>query len=158
MTKPIARGAAAFAAGLGPAGHDPPTEPDLPPEQEPIEALQFDPYDRVYVQNADLTMVAGSGPIQRAAILLLPRGALPATSTSGFPVDDVKRASPAQRRRVIMNALRQTWKTLLETQQIAIEGLEIEPTPNGGVWSGRFYPIVRDLTTDGKPQKLTGKV
>lgn len=156
MTKPIARGAAAFGAGIGPAGHDPPAEPEERVLQEPVEALHFDPYDRVYAQNDDLTMVAGSGPIQRAALLLLPLGSLPATASSGFPVDAVRRASPAQRYSVIMNALRQTWKPLLETGQIEIVSLELEPTPRGGTWSGRFYPLVRDLVTQAE-KKLTGK-
>lgn len=156
MTNPIARGAAAFGAGLGPAGHDPADEPEERVVQEPIEAMHFDPFNRVFTQNADLTMVAGSGPIQRAALLLLPLGSLPATASNGLNIARIKRASRSQRARVILDELKIAWKSLLETQQIEILGVEIDEPAEGQSWSGLFYPSVRDLATQEK-KKLTGK-
>lgn len=156
MTNPIARGAAAFGAGLGPAGHDPADEPEERVVQEPIEAMHFDPFNRVFTQNADLTMVAGSGPIQRAALLLLPLGSLPATASNGLNIARIKRASKSQRARVILDELKIAWKSLLETQQIEILGVEIDEPAEGQSWSGLFYPSVRDLATQEK-KKLTGK-
>lgn len=156
MTNPIARGAAAFGAGLGPAGHDPADEPEERVVQEPIEAMHFDPFNRVFTQNADLTMVAGSGPIQRAALLLLPLGSLPATASNGLNIARIKRASRSQRARVILDELKIAWKSLLETQQIEIIGVEIDEPAEGQSWSGLFYPSVRDLATQEK-KKLTGK-
>lgn len=156
MTIPFARGAGAFGAGLGPAGHDPASEPDERVVQEPIEATHFDPFNRVFTQNADLTMVAGSGPIQRAALLLLPLGSLPATASNGLNVDRIRRASRSQRARVILDELKLAWKPLLETQQIEIVSVEIEQPAEGQSWSGVFYPTVRDVATKDKA-KLTGK-
>lgn len=156
MSNPFARGAAAYGAGLGPAGHDPAAEPDERVVQEPVAALHFDPFNRVFTQNTDLTMVAGSGPIQRAALLLLPLGSLPATATNGLNVARIRRASRSQRARVILDELRVAWKPLLDTQQIEIVSVEIEEPGEGQSWSGLFYPTVRDLATQEK-QKLNGK-
>lgn len=144
MSAPLGSGLGAFPAGVGPAGHDPEDDPSEVVTQAPVEALYFDPYDRVYTLNDDLSVVAGSGPIQRAAHLMLPQGSLPATPNDGFPVDDVRRAAPNQRLRAIEDALRVAWKPLLEAKQIRIGIIELEKsTP----WSGRFYVEVTDLVT-----------
>lgn len=155
---------AAFGAGVGPCGHDPEDELDAGATQTPVGALYFDPYDRVYAQNADHTMVQGAGPIQRAAHLLLPLGGIPAVASSGFDVASVKRSPPSQRQLALEDALRRAWKTLLESGQIEmgkVTMLDVDGSEwtaeKGRPWGGRFDVVVRDLVTK-QPATLEAKV
>lgn len=155
MATPLGSGLGAFGAGVGPCGHDPEDELVGSHRQETVEALEFDPYDRVYSQNADGSMVAGSGPIQRAAHLMLPLGSIAATPESGLDVDAIKRASPGARKNVIEDALRRTWKVLIETNQIRMGTVTV--VRPGPPWKGEFTVDVVDLVTK-KPETLRGKV
>ncbi len=147
MPVPLGSGLGAYGAGVGPFGHDPEDEPTAVATQTPVGAIAFDPYDRVYRRNEDLTMQPSSGPIQRAAHLMLPLNAIPATPGSGINVDRIRRASPLQRRRVIEDELRVSWKSLLDTGQIRMGKVTIEAsTP----WSGRWDVEVVDLITEQK--------
>lgn len=155
MAIPLGSGLAAFGAGVGPCGHDPEEDPSEKVVQTPVSALYFDPYDRVYAQEADFTMREGAGPIQRAALLMLPKGALSSVASSGLDLDVIRRASSDRRLRVISDQLRVTWKVLLETKQISMGAVTLEP---GEPWSGRFYVEVQDLVTPkAKPSRLAGK-
>lgn len=147
MPTPLGSGLAAYAAGVGPAGHDPEDEPSRKIVQTPVGVLYFDPFDRVYSRNDDLTMVAGTGPIQRAAHLLLPLGALPGTARSGIDTASIRRAAPDRRQRTIEDALRVTWRSLISEGQIQMGKVTLEPTEPGKSWSGRFYVEVFDLVT-----------
>jgi hypothetical protein len=154
---------AAFGAGVGPCGHDPEDALVGATKQEAVSALYFDPYERAYTQNADYSMVGGSGPIQRAAHLLLPLGAIPAVSGSGFDTGAVKRASPAARLTVIEDGLRRTWRTLLETKQISMGPVRLVDssgrTWESGPWGGLFEVPVYDLVNQAKsPVPLRGRV
>ena len=155
MSQPIAEGAGAELAGLGPAGHDSEADPSDVVTQTRLGALHFDPFDRVYTQNADLSMVAGTGPIQRAAHLLLPLGALASTASSGLDLLSIKRALPSRRQRAVEDALRVAWKPLISEGQIVMGKVTLEPTEPGRSWSGKFYVEVTDLVTQ-KTSTLTG--
>lgn len=148
-------GAGAFAAGEGPAGHDPEATPSSVVVQAAVGALFFDPFQRTYKRNADLSMVEGSGPIQRAAHLLLPLGTLSSTASSGLDVASIKRAAPNRRQRAIEDALRVTWKQLIDGDQIAMGKVTLEETEPGKAWSGKYYVEVTDLVTQ-KTATLTG--
>jgi hypothetical protein len=143
----IAQGAGAFEAGEGPAGADPLATPSAVVTQAPVGALHFDPFQRTYTRNDDLSMIAGSGPIQRAAHLLLPLGSLPATPNSGLDVLSIKRALPIRRQRAIEDALRVTWASLLNSNQIAMGKVTLEPVASGRSWSGKFDVEITDLVT-----------
>jgi hypothetical protein len=138
-------GLAAFEAGMGPAGHDPENVPSTAAAQAAISAAYFDPFDRVYRMNADKSLVAGSGPIQRAAHLLLPLGALPATPFSGLDIQAIRRATETQRQFVVETELRIAWKVLLDALQISMGKVTIEASRP---WSGRFFVDVVDLATE----------
>lgn len=155
MANPFATGLGAFGAGIGPFGHDPPAELVGAAKQAPVAALEFDPYDRVYAQNADRSMVAGAGPIQRAAHLMMPRGSIPATPASGLDVDAIRRAPPSARKTVITDALRRTWKVLIESNQIRMGTVTL--INDGTYWKGEFQVEVVDLVTK-QPETLKGKV
>jgi hypothetical protein len=146
----IASGVGAFAAGLGLAGHDPEPEPTAPVEQTRVAAVDFDPYQRVYVRNDDLSMQATTPAIQRAAHLMLPLNALPAVPSSGIDIASIKRASLERRLTVVIDALNRTWRVLLDAGLIAIRTVEIDPSEP---WNGRFYADVEDLQT-GRPFRL----
>jgi hypothetical protein len=155
MATPLGSGAGAFGAGVGPAGHDPEDALVGATRQTPVAALYFDPFNRVYAQNADYTMVTGAGPIHRAAHLLLPLGSLPATPNSGIDIAAIKRAPPQSRIAVIEDALRRTWKPLLETGQITMGKVTLldhagkEWTVDSGFpWPGKFDVAVQDLVTN----------
>ena len=155
MDIPIAQGAGTAGAGVGPAGHDPEMDPSEKVTQTPVGALFFDPYDRVWKQNSDLTMVEGSGPIQRAAVLLIPRGHIAATPGNGIDIAAIKRASPERRQRVVEDQVRAAWKPLLDSGQIEMGAVTLEEQKPGQPWSGRFYVEARDLITQ-KTKTLTG--
>lgn len=144
MAVPLGSGQAAYGAGVGPCGHDPEDDPSEVVVQTPIAALYFDPYDRVYTLNADLSLKAGAGPIQRAAHLMLPRGAIPAVAFSGLDVNAIRRATPARRVRIIEDELRLAWQSLLSTGQITMGKVTLDDT---NPWSGRFYVEVTDRIT-----------
>lgn len=149
------RGMAAFGAGVGPCGHDPEDELEGATPQETIEAHKFDPYDRLYKLNANYSAVGDSPAIQRAAHLMLPLGAIPAVATSGLDIQAIRRAPPDIRLAVIEDALRRTWKVLLETNQIAMGKVTL--INEGPPWSGRFEVEVIDLLRQ-KDTTLEGKV
>ena len=138
-------GLGAFPAGVGPFGHDPEAEVVGQAVQAPLEANYFDPYDRVYVQRSDQTMVGTTVAIQRAALLMLPKGALPASASSGIDVDRIRRASEDARERVIDDEVRRSWKVLLDAKLIELRGIQLDTTTDP--WNGRFYVDVIDLTT-----------
>lgn len=154
MTRPLSRGCAAFGAGIGPCGHSPDDEPSDKVVQPRVSAIAFDPYDRVWSQNDDLTMKETSGPIQRAATLMLPLGAIPAVGRNGIDVKRIKRALPEQRLRVIRDELQLAWKTLLDTRQIAIANVTLSDTTP---WDGRFFVDVRDIVSPKLSRTLEGK-
>lgn len=155
MATPLGSGLGAFGAGIGPCGHDPEDAITGSHRQEAVAALEFDPYDRVYVENEDGSLVAGTGPIQRAAHLMMPLGSLAATPDSGLDIVAIKRASPGARRNVIEDALRRAWKALLETKQIRMGAVTVlNPGPP---WKGEFTVDVTDLVTRS-PETLRGKV
>lgn len=162
MATPLGSGMASLPAGVGPCGHSDPDALVGALKQTPVAALYFDPFTRTYVQNADFTMVPGTGPIQRAANLLLPLGALPSTRTSGFDVAAVKRAPPNARLTVIEDALRRTWKPLLSTGQISFGTVRLLDgkgnTWESGPWNGQFEVPVYDLITKGDPVALRGRI
>jgi hypothetical protein len=154
-TSTLGTGLAAFPAGVGPAGHDPDEKPTTLPKQTPIPALAFDPYARVYVRNADGTMAAGTGPIHRAAHLMLPRGSIAATPNEGLDVQAIRRATPESRLTVIKDAVYRTWKVLIESRQIAVGRIFVlEPGPP---WSGKFEVEVVDLVNKIDPMTIEGK-
>lgn len=154
MPTSLIRGMGAWPLGEGPLGHAPADALEGATEQEPVEALYFDPLTRSYLQNEDLSMVAGSAPIQRAAHLLMPVGSLPATVSSGLDVESIKRASPEARAKAIEDALRRAWKTLLEASLIAIGRITVSDRAG---WSGEFDVQVKDLVTK-ETATLSGKV
>jgi len=163
MAIPLGSGMGAYGAGVGPCGHDPEDALVASLTQTPVAALYFDPLSRTYVQNADFTMVAGTGPIQRAAHLLMPLGSIPAVPLSGFDTGAVKRAAPDARKAVIEDALRRTWKVLLDTQQISFGNVVLTNAYGvpwtGGPWDGFFFVPVYDLINRAKtPIPLTGRV
>jgi len=155
MPATLGSGLAAYAAGVGPAGHDPEDAPSAKVVQTPVGVLHFDPFDRIYARNEDLTMVAGTGPIQRAAHLLLPLGALPGTARSGLDTASIRRASLDRRQRTIEDALRVTWRSLISEGQIQLGKVTLEPTEPGKSWSGKFYVEILDLVTQ-QTSTLTG--
>jgi hypothetical protein len=123
----ISTGSASLGAGVGPCGHDTEDEPTEVVTQTLVGAIYFDPLDRVYKRNADLTMVPSSGPIQRASHLMLPRGSIAAVAASGLDIEVIKRASPLRRIRTIEDELRITWKALLDANQIRIGKVTLDP-------------------------------
>jgi hypothetical protein len=137
-------GVGSFGAGEGGAGHDPLDELEARPVQTPVKALYFDPYDRIYLRNPDLTMVEGSPVIHRAAHLMLPLGSIPAVATSGFDVEAVRRATPDARARVLEDAVRRMWKVLVDEGVLGIETIVMDPSDP---WNGLWYADVIDLTT-----------
>ena len=155
MDNLIAIGAGAFEAGEGPAGADPLATPSAVVTQSEVGVLHFDPFQRTYTRNTDLSMVAGDGPIQRAAHLLLPLGSLPSTASSGLNIVAIKRALPSQRQRAIEDELRVAWAPLINTDQIAMGKVTLEPVASGRAWSGQFYVEITDLVTQ-KTTTLTG--
>lgn len=164
MATPLGTGMGAFGAGVGPAGHDPEDALVGAVKQSPVASLFFDPFNRLYAQNADFTMVEGAAPIHRAAHLLLPLGSLPAIPSSGLDIDAIKRATHESRIAVIEDALRRTWKVLLEGGQIAMGKVTLldnagnEWTINSGVpWPGKFDVAVQDLVTK-QPATLEARV
>lgn len=131
--------------GEGPIGHDSEDRPSAVVTQTPVGAIFFEPFNRIYLRNADLTMLPSSAPIHRAAHLMLPLGSIPATPGSGIDVGAIKRASPLRRKRVIEDELRVAWRTLLVEGAIAIGKVTVEPSVP---WSGRWDVEVKDLLTE----------
>lgn len=160
MTAPLSFGLGSLPAGVGPAGHDLPAELQTQIKDMAPTALAFDPYDRVYVQNDDFTMASGTGPIQRAALLMLPLGSIAATPSSGLDISAIRRASPAARVTVITDALTRAWKTLIETNQIALGKVTIpKPGPPwDGIWEVEVTDLVNKKTSTLETTKLVGKV
>lgn len=151
-------GLGSYLVGEGLAGHEPGEAHTYPVEQSTVEAVKFDPYDRTFPQNEDLTMQSVTPALQRAALLMMPLGSIPAVAKSGLNIDRIKRAAPEDRLRVIESELRITWKTLLDAGILQLERVELHPSDP---WNGTFYPYVRDLTTtlpSDKALKLVAKV
>ena len=148
----LGSGMASQGAGVGPCGHDPEDEPSAVVTQTPVAALYFDPFQRRYVQNPDLSMWKGAGPIQRAAHLLLPLGSLPATASSGLDVQSIRRAPPARRQRAVEDAVRIAWKPLTQSRQIVMGKVTLDPS---APWNGKFTVEVTDLVTK-QPVRLEG--
>lgn len=158
MAIPLGSGAGAFGAGEGPAGHDPEDEPSDRVIATPVKAVYFEPFNRRFSQNSDLTMVEGTAPIQRAALLMLPLGSMPTVASSGLNIKRIRAAAPEKRKRVIEDELRVAWKVLLDAGLIAMGAVTLEP---GEPWSGKFYVEVEDLVsrTNGRTSttSLVGK-
>lgn len=145
------QGAAASGAGEGYAGFGYPDEPSARVIATPVKAIAFDPYNRVYEQNADLTMKEVSPTMQRAALLVLPLGSLPSTPRNGVDLKDVANASNDERQRAAEDAMKVALKPLLDERVLRIERVTLE----GGSedWTGRIITDVIDLTTE-KPGYL----
>lgn len=137
-------GAGASVAGVAPAGHDLPDDPSTRVIQGPRTANEFDPYKRVWTQEADLTMRPTSPVIQKAATLMLPRGSFGSTPESGIPLEGIRRSNPSSRAAMVRDALDQAWAPIISSGELAIVSVELEP---GEPWSGRWLVTVRDTTT-----------
>lgn len=135
-------GAGAFPPGECPAGHDPPDDPSERVEQTSIASAEFDPYDRVWSQNDDLTLTAASPVIQRAALLMMPLGALPATPTHGLDIVRIKRALPSQRLRIITEELKRAWSPLLDPGLMRMGEVTLSSP-----WTGEWQVKIVDLLT-----------
>jgi hypothetical protein len=149
----LAHGAAAYGAGIGPAGHDPPDEPSEKVTQATVAANSFDPYNRVWTQNDDLTMVEASPNIQRAAMLMLPLRGIPSVAGSGIDLVRIRRALPSRRAATIEEELRRAWKVLLDQRLISIEKIVLSSP-----WTGAWDVEVKDLVyrQDGTLSGTTG--
>jgi len=145
-------GAAAFTAGETLAGHDGPESPSAVSTQSDITAIAFDPYDRSYTLQTDQSLKGTTRVLHRAALLILPRGSIPAVASSGINLDPIRRATPAQRLRIIRDQMNLAYQTLLDTGLLAIRSVQLSSTTP---WDGRWYADVVDLET-GQSATLTG--
>lgn len=145
-------GAGATLAGETLAGHDSPETPSDVATQASVAATAFDPYNRAYTLNDDQSLKGTTRVLHRAGLLILPRGSIPAVASSGIALGPIKRATAAQRLRVIRDQMQLAYAPLLDAGLLAIRSIQLEP---GEPWSGRWYADVVDLET-GQSATLTG--